>query len=61
MAKISNMLQVVQVRYLDGEYIQSENLPVDEYVKSGFYNSAGIPFNVVEPKIPESMSTYDEV
>jgi len=57
----SDFLQVVHVRYLNGNFVQEEILPVDEYLKSEIYNSAGIPFEVAEPKVPESMITQDEV
>lgn len=53
-------LQVIGVRYLNGEPAQGDERALDAYERSGVYGRAGIPFTIVEPKLAEAQRLNDE-
>ena len=57
----NDMLQIIHIRYYDGKFVQQKRLPVDEYQDSGIYQAMEMPFNIDEPRVPESCITKDEV
>ena len=53
-------LQVVAVRYGGSTPDQADERSVGAYARSGVYDSAGVPFQVTEPVMPEARRTEDE-
>lgn len=53
-------LQVVAVRYRYTELATDDERCLDAYAASGVYGAAGVPFDVVEPRLPERLRTGDE-
>lgn len=53
-------LRVVAVRYGDSHYAPDDERSVDAYEASGVYGEAGVPYRIVEPRMPECKRTEDE-
>jgi arginase len=54
-------LQIIGVRYWDSRLAQGDELALDALAASGVYQAAGVPFDVVEPKIPEDLWVEDGI
>jgi arginase len=54
-------LKVIAIRYLSGRPLSGSGIPLDIYEAEKIYQVAGIPFEIVEPAIPEGQYTQDEV
>src|SRR5690606_34382332 len=53
-------LQVVAVRYRGSRRAEGDERAIDAYAAAGVYGAAGVPFDVVEPAMPEHLRTEDE-
>jgi arginase len=53
-------LQVVGVRYRYTRLTAGDERALDSYLASGVYASAGVPFEVAEPAMPDHLRTDDE-
>jgi arginase len=54
-------LHIIGVRYWDSRLAQADELALDALNASGVYEAAGIPFDVVEPRIAEELWSEDEI
>lgn len=54
-------LNVIGIRYLGGRNVPGPGFPLDLYEAANVYASAGTPYNIVEPHIPDGQWTVDEV
>ncbi|MBU0595627.1 arginase family protein [Candidatus Bipolaricaulota bacterium] len=54
-------LSVVGVRYRTTTPAEDDERGLDAYAASGVYASAGVPFHVVEPRLPETAPSIDLV
>ncbi|MBN1936866.1 MAG: arginase family protein, partial [Anaerolineae bacterium] len=53
-------LQVIAVRYRTTTLAEDDERALDAYAASGVYGAAGVPFDMVEPRMDESRRTADE-
>ncbi|RMF90379.1 MAG: arginase [Nitrospinota bacterium] len=56
----SSVLQIVGVRYRGSRPAQGKESPLDAYASSGVYETAGRPFDLVEPRFPEEQRCAEE-
>lgn len=56
---ISN-LQVIGVRYRYSNPAQNDERSLDAFADAGVYASAGVPFDVIEPRMPDALRSDDE-
>lgn len=54
-------LQVIGVRYWDSRLAQEDELSLDALADSGVYGEAGVPFDIVEPRIGDDLWAEDEI
>jgi arginase len=59
--KSISKLIVLAIRYLSGQPVPGPGIPLDIYEAEKIYQAARVPFEIVEPAIPEGCSTQDEV
>jgi arginase len=50
-------LQVVGNRYRESRLAQDDERCLDAYAAAGVYGAAGVPFEIVEPRLPEAART----
>jgi arginase len=53
-------LQVIGVRYRSDTLAEGDERSLDAYLASGVYGRAGVPFDVVEPSLPEDQRVDDQ-
>jgi len=61
MVKPLSKLQIIGVRYINEKYCPGNIIPLDIFAKSGVYESAQVPYKIVEPFLEGSILTDDEV
>ncbi|MFN2202061.1 MAG: arginase family protein, partial [Caldilineaceae bacterium] len=54
-------LQVIALRYVDTRLAPDDERGIDAFAASGVYKSAGVPVNIVEPRLPEGDETGDRI
>ena len=54
-------LNIIGVRYLGGRYMSGKEIPLDAYKTSDVYNTAGVPYHITEPLLPDQILVKDEV
>jgi arginase len=57
----SSGLRVIGVRYWESSVAQGDELALDALAASGAYRAAGVPVDVVEPRIPEDRWVEDDI
>lgn len=50
-------LQVVGNRYRESRLVDNDERCLDAYAAAGVYGAAGVPFDIVEPRLPEAART----
>ncbi len=53
-------IQVIGIRYLNSDPAPGDERALNAYERSGVYGRAGIPFTIVEPKLPEDQRVAEE-
>ena len=53
-------LNVIGVRYRGSRPAQNDERSLDAYARAGVYAAAGVPFEVIEPNMPEQLRSDDE-
>ncbi|MCP4360249.1 MAG: arginase [Chloroflexi bacterium] len=53
-------LQVIGIRYHDSQPAADDERALDAYEQSGVYGRAGIPYTIVEPRLPEAQRVAEE-
>lgn len=56
-----SQIKVIGIRYLNANHIPGKRIPLDVYRDKDIYAVAGIPFEMVEPDLPEKRRTENEI
>ncbi len=54
-------LQVIGVRYWDSRLTQGDELSLDALAASGAYEAAGVPVDIIEPRVEDGLWAEDEI
>ena len=54
-------LQVIEIRYLNADFVPGDGIPLQAYQDADAYAAAGMPFTRVEPRLEDAARTPDEI
>ena len=61
MTKPISQLQVIGIRYLTARYVPGPAIPLDAYAQAEIYTTADVPFDFVEPVLPDDQRSNNEI